>query len=243
MSGVLNNVSGFPGFTATNFRIVNPVQTSTTFGGKMRRVGLGTSYYTFTVKFPPMPRNNAQPIIGFLGSQYGMLDSFQVLLPAESYPRAGYTGTQPTVGGSYAAGTRQIQIVASASSTVLKQGDFFKFTGPAWATGTVYSVGMYVNYLGQDYYCHTAHTAGASFDSSKFQLHSKVYMAVADCVTASNGSAVLDFACGTLLPINANTKLNVTAVPFTVMLANDIQEYEVGIDRTYKLEIDVREIL
>lgn len=243
MSGVINNVGGFPGFVTTNFRIVNPVQTSTTFGGKMRRVGLGINYYTFTVKFPPMPRNNAQPIIGFLASQYGMLDSFQVLLPAESYPRAGYTGAQPTVSTSYAAGTRQITIVASANSAVLKQGDFFKFTGPAWAGTTGYTVGQYVSYLGQDYYCHTAHTSTSSFDSSKFQVHSKVYMAIADCTSASNGSAVLDFACGTILPLTSNTKLNVTAVPFTVMLANDIQEYEVGIDRTYNLEIDVREVL
>jgi len=243
MSGILNNVSGFPGFTTTNFKINNPVQTSTTFGGKVRRVGLGTNFYSFTVKFPPMPRNNAQPMIGFLASQYGMLDSFQVLLPAESYPRAAYAGTQPTVGASYAAGTKQIQIVASANSAVLKQGDYFKFTGPAWVTATAYTVGSYVSYAGQDYYCHTAHTAGASFDSSKFQLHSKVYMAIADCTSASNGSATLDFACGLLLPINSNTKLNVTAVPFTVMLTNEAQEYEVGIDRTYNLEIDVREVL
>lgn len=243
MSGVINSVSNFPGFTTTNFKIVNPVQTSTTFGGKMRRVGLGTNYYTFTMQFPPMTRTRANPLIGFLASQYGMLDSFQVLLPNESYPSAAYTGTTPTVNQSYAAGLRQIGIVATPNRTVLRQGDFFKFTANAWITGFIYNVGAYVSYLGQDYYCHTAHTSGASFDSTKWQLHSKVYMAIADCVSNAGGNATLDFAGGLMLPLSSDAKLNVTAVPFTVMMTNSIQEYEVGLDRMYSMEIDVREVL
>lgn len=243
MSGIINAVTGFPSFTSTNFRLVTPVQTSTTFGGKMRRVGIGTSYYTFTMKFPPMTQTVARPLIGFLGSQYGMLDSFQVYLPIESVPRAGFSGAAPTVSQNYDAGVRQIVISAEANSTVLRQGDFFKFTGNDWISGFVYNVGNYVRYNSQDWYCHTAHTSGASFDSSKFQLHSKVYMAIADCVSSGAGSATLDFACGSLLPLNGTARLNVTSVPFTVMLAGDVQEYEVGVDRMFMMEVDVREVL
>ncbi len=41
-----------PGFQAVNFKINTPTLTSETLSGKKRRVGMGHSYYTFTVKFP-----------------------------------------------------------------------------------------------------------------------------------------------------------------------------------------------
>jgi hypothetical protein len=191
-----------PGFAATNFKIVNPTQTSQTFGGKLRRTGLGVSYYTFTASFPAMTRTQAGPIIGFLASQYGQLDSFQILLPQESYPRANYTATTPRVGISVAAGVKQVVATGiAANQTILRAGDFFKF-----------------------------------------QNHSKVYMAIADCTADAGGQAALNFAGSLVRGVPANTNIVVTAVPFTVVLNNQIQEYEVGVDRTYMLEVDMREI-
>jgi len=191
-----------PGFTTTNFKIINPAQTSSTFGGKMRRAGMGTSFYTFTLQFPPMTRQQAGPIIGFLSAQYGQLESFQVLLPEESYPRANYTGATPRVGLQALPGVKQVTVSnVSPNQTILRSGDFFKF-----------------------------------------QSHSKVYMAIADCTANAGGVATLNFAGSLVRGVAVNESIIVTAVPFTVMLSNDVQEYEIGVDRTYMLELDMREI-
>jgi hypothetical protein len=191
-----------PGFATTNFQIVNPAQTSQTFGGKMRRAGMGTSFYTFTASFPPMTRPQAAPIIGFLSAQYGQLESFQILLPEESYPRANYTGATPRVGLQALPGVKQVTVSnVSPNQTILRSGDFFKF-----------------------------------------QSHSKVYMAIADCTADAGGVATLNFAGSLVRGVSVNDSIIVTAVPFTVVLNNQIQEYEVGLDRTYRLEVDMREV-
>lgn len=120
-----------PGFTATNFKINNPSQVSETFNGKVRRVGLGVSYYSFTVKFPPMTRAQAGPVVGFLAAQYGMMESFQILLPIESYPVANYSFNAPyipTVETAIVSGAKQVNLKGIVGgATVLKAGDFFKF--------------------------------------------------------------------------------------------------------------------
>lgn len=120
-----------PSFTTTNFKLNSPTQTSETFGGKVRRVGLGTSYYTFTAKFPPMTRAQAQPIIAFLAQQYGKLESFQIYLPVESYPLANYSYTTyvPRVVATTAAGQKNVQITdCYPDTTILQAGDYFRFS-------------------------------------------------------------------------------------------------------------------
>ena len=213
-----------PEFTATNFRIVNPAQTSTTFGGKVRRVGLGSTYYTFTVKYPPMVRADAQSIIAFLSTQYGQLDSFEVMLPIESYPRANYTGSTVTVTGGtdtfvidgvtytgYAAGKRQVNVTgATPNAALLKAGDFFKFNWTA-PSGNV--------------------------------THSKVYMAITDETASGSGTNTLNFSGSLMLGVPNGTALTLNAVPFTVILNSDTQAYEVGGGRIYSLEFDVRELI
>lgn len=229
-----------PGFTATNFRINTPNQFTETFGGKIRRTGLGTSYYSFTCKFPPMTRSQAGPVIGFVAAQSGMLDSFQIFLPDQSYPTAGYTGTV-TVVGTYAAGVKQVTVSSSPfNQTILRAGDYFKFTGPTWTSGTAYTVGQYVTLNNVDYVCTEAHTSGLILDTTKFALQTKVYMCTANCTT-TGGSATLFFSGSLLQPLPNGARVNVTAVPFTVMLARDVQEYETGIGRFINMELDMRE--
>jgi hypothetical protein len=244
MSGTLTSMPGFPGFTATNFRINNPTQVSETFGGKLRRVGLGTSFYTFTAKFPPMTKLQAGPIIGFISSQYGMLDSFQMYLPDQSYPLANYQGNTPVVNGNYNAGVKQVTFTTNLGNTlVLRAGDFFKFTGDAWLPNTAYTLGQYVRQGDVDYVCTEAHTSGVILDSAKFSLQTKVYMCIADCTTSAGGGGTLNFSGSLTQPLPNGAKINVTAVPFTVMLDNDVQEYEVGIGRIFNMELDLRELL
>lgn len=230
-----------PGFTTTNFRINTPTQFTETFGGKIRRAGLGTSYYSFSAKFPPMTRSEAGQVIGFVAAQSGMLESFQIFLPDQSYPTAGYAGTV-TVNGNYAAGVKSINITAqTGNSTVLRAGDYFKFTGPTWLPNTSYTAGQYVTLNNVDYVCTETHTSGIILDSAKFALQTKVYMCTSNCTTTVGGSAVLYFSGSLLQPLPNGARINVSAVPFTVMLARDVQEYETGQGRFVNMELDMRE--
>jgi hypothetical protein len=238
MSGTLPTS---PGFTATNFKINTPNQFTETFGGKIRRSGIGTSYYSFTCKYPPMTRSQAGPIIGFVAAQSGMLDSFQVFLPDQSYPTAGYTGTV-TVVGTYAAGVKQVTVSAqTGSSLILRAGDYFKFTGPAWATATAYTAGQYVTQNNVDYVCTSSHTSGLILDTTKFALQTKVYLCASDVNSAAGGGATINFSGSLLQPLPDGARVNVSAVPFTVMLARDLQEYETGVGRMVNMELDMRE--
>lgn len=193
-----------PGFVATNFKINNPAQTSETFNGKIRRVGLGVSFYSFTVKFPPMPRADAGPVIGFLANQYGMMENFTILLPVESYPVANYSFGSPyipTVDTAIVSGAKQVTLKGMVGgATVLKAGDYFKFNN-----------------------------------------HTKVYMCTTDCVANDQGKATLYFAGSVMKDVASNVQLTVKAVPFTVMLASDVQEYESGLGRMINLQLDMRE--
>jgi hypothetical protein len=234
-----------PSFITTNFKINNPTQISNTFGGKVRRVGLGSTYYTYTAKFPPMTREEAQPIIAFLSAQYGQLDSFQMYLPMESFPRANYTGSQITTSGTITAGAKTVGVGGTgiANGTVLlRAGDYFKFTGSAWASSVSYAVNALVKLGSVDYQCVTAHTSGLTFDSTKFVPQTKVYMAISDCICGSGGGT-LNFSGSAMHTIPTGSKLLLNTVPFTVMLNNDIQEYEVGLGRMYNLSVDLREAI
>jgi hypothetical protein len=61
--------------------------------------------------------------------------------------------------GVYQFSADALSLIASKSSTGFKGN---------WAASTNYSVGDSVAYSGVVYYCNTAHTSGASFDSTKF---------------------------------------------------------------------------
>jgi hypothetical protein len=193
-----------PSFVATNFRINNTVQKTETFGGKIRRVGLGTSFYTFTVKFPPMTRAQAGPIVGFIGQQYGMMESFQILLPNESYPVANYSYNSPYIpkpSATFAAGVKNITITGCFPLTaVLNAGDYFKFSN-----------------------------------------HSKVYMCSTNCTSDVSGNATLYFSGSLMKEVGTAVTLTVKAVPFTVLMSSEAQEYESGLGRMVNMSLDLRE--
>lgn len=123
--------SQFPvntGFTAVDFKVVNPSITSQTNSGKIRRVGQGTSYYTWTVKFPPMTPRDFGPVAGFIAQGYGPLYSFEILLPEISYSKTISQSVAPTTVGTIPAGAVNVAVTGcSVSSEVLRAGDFFKF--------------------------------------------------------------------------------------------------------------------
>tara|TARA_R110000822_G_scaffold190302_3_gene329091 strand:+ start:5898 stop:6512 length:615 start_codon:yes stop_codon:yes gene_type:complete len=118
-----------PWFNAVDFSVNTPTITSETNAGKVRRVGYGHSFYSWTVKYPNMTQAQLGPIAGFIAQTRGPLLSFEIVLPQISYtkssnPSVSTVSTSQTI----SAGVSQVTVSgATASSTILLGGDFFKF--------------------------------------------------------------------------------------------------------------------
>jgi hypothetical protein len=79
-------------------------------------------------------------------------------------------------------------------------------------------------------------------DFFKFNNHSKVYMATSDLTSNSGGAGTLQFAGALVKDVPSGTALTITAVPFTAILDNDAQSYEVGFGGVTSLSLDMREV-
>lgn len=193
----------YPSFTSVNFRTVTPAQTSTSLSGKMRRVSLGVSYYTWEVKYPQMEAIDAGTVTGFLGQALGQTFSFEIILPKISYSKStNPPSTTPRTSGSVAVGAKQVSLTnCGANKTVLAAGDYFKFNN-----------------------------------------HSKVYMCVSPCVSNGSGAATLYFTCPLTSAVPTGTDLTITAVPFTAILAEDIQEFDTGVGGITSMTVSMREV-
>jgi hypothetical protein len=90
--------------------------------------------------------------------------------------------------------------------------------------------------------CGTSKTVLAAGDFFKFSNHSKVYMCVSPCTADSSGNATLYFS-GSLTNtiVNGTTTLTITAVPFTAILNEDVQEWSVGYGGLTTLKVGMRE--
>lgn len=187
-------------FTAVNFKINTPTLQTQTNSGMTRRVGMGHSYYSFTINHAPLTPYEYGPIVGFISQQYGPLESFQVVLPELSYSKA--TNQVTTTVSTNAAAARGIDYVSipavASGKTLLRAGDFFKFAN-----------------------------------------HSKVYMCAVSCVA---GDTQLFFSGSLVKDVPSGTNLVIDAVPFTVIMTNEVQQFEVGMGGMTKLELDVREV-
>lgn len=83
----------------------------------------------------------------------------------------------------------------------------------------------------------------AAGDYFKFTNHSKVYMCVTNCTADGSGNATLFFSGSLVNAVPANTtNLTITAVPFTVTLDEEIQEYQVGVGGISNMQLDFREV-
>lgn len=82
----------------------------------------------------------------------------------------------------------------------------------------------------------------AAGDYFKFSNHSKVYMCVSPCTSDSSGNATLYFS-GSLTNniVNGSTTLTITAVPFTMILDGDLQEWTVGNGGITNISVSMRE--
>lgn len=190
-----------PSFEAVNFNVNTPTLTSDTISGKRRRVGMGHSFYTFTVKFPNVREVDMGSILGFVAAQYAGLESFQIALPNISYSKNSYIKDGTTTGavttsGATARGSNVVAISAVTSGQFLNAGDFFKFAN-----------------------------------------HGKVYMCTENYTTGT-----LKFSGRTVEDVPSGTAIVYNAVPFTVVLENEVQQYSVGIGGISTMSLDMREV-
>lgn len=79
-------------------------------------------------------------------------------------------------------------------------------------------------------------------DYFKFANHSKVYMATQDVTSNASGVATVTFSGGLVTNVSSGTRMTITAVPFTVILAEGTQEYEVSQRGITTLALSMREV-
>lgn len=187
-----------PSFNAINFKINTPTLVTQTTSGKSRRVGMGHSFYSFTVKYNNITRYDYGPIAGFIAEQYGPLESFQIVLPELSYSKVGnQTTSTVTTSASVLAGVDNVAVTGVTSGkNLLRAGDFFKFSN-----------------------------------------HSKVYM----CTTTWTSGNPLYFSGSLVKDVPSGTSIVYNAVPFTVLLENNVQQFDTGIGGITQIQLDMRE--
>lgn len=197
MAGTFPN---YPGFQSVNFSVTSPTLVTESISGKRQRVGQGHQFYTFTVRYPSVTQFDMGPVIGFLGAQYGPLETFEIVLPEVSYSKNPFLDTN---------------IVATTTETASRGSNTVNIAGVT-----------------------TENTFLAAGDFFKFNNHSKVYMCTVDYTVGEP----LYFSGGLVSDVPSGTTITYTATPFTVMLDNEVQQYDVGIGGITTMSIDMREV-
>ena len=192
-----------PSFVSVNFKINSPGQTTESMSGKVRRAGLGVSFYTWEVKYANLTPQQYGTVIGFVSRTLGQQYSFEIILPKISYSKAtNQTTFVPQTSAAAAIGAVSVTLSGCGNNkNVLSSGDLFKFAN-----------------------------------------HSKVYMAVDNCVSNGSGVATLFFSGPLQYAVPSSTTLVITAVPLTAILAEDVQEFDVGVGGITSLGLQMREV-
>lgn len=79
-------------------------------------------------------------------------------------------------------------------------------------------------------------------DVFKFANHTKVYTVTDDVTSNGSGEATLFFSGKLVQNVVVDELLTITAVPFTVMLDQDVDEFSVGLGGLTTLEVSFREV-
>lgn len=118
------------GFNAVNFQVNTPTQISETFSGKIRRVGLGVSYYSWEVQYPNLVALDAGTVMGYVSQTLGQQFSFEIILPSISVTALpNQTSETPRTTITAAVGSTSVNLTnCGANAQVLAAGDVFKFS-------------------------------------------------------------------------------------------------------------------
>jgi hypothetical protein len=123
-----NPANAEPIFSTVDFKTVTPTITSTTNSGKLRRVGMGTSYYSWTAKYNNLTDREVGPVLGFIRYCEGGLYSFEIKLPNISNTKTINQVTAAITQVAIPIGSVNVRIsTTNTNSEVLRAGDYFKF--------------------------------------------------------------------------------------------------------------------
>ena len=129
MADLATQYPSSPSFESINFKTVTPTQVTGTMSGKVRRIGMGVSYYTWEVKYPNLSRLEAGTVKGYLAQALGPQFSFEIVLPRLSTSAlATQTASVPRLSATAAIGSTSVTLTNCGNTqNVLAAGDFFKF--------------------------------------------------------------------------------------------------------------------
>jgi len=82
----------------------------------------------------------------------------------------------------------------------------------------------------------------AAGDFIGFQNHSKVYQAVAAVQAEASGNATIFFSCPLQSAVPNNTQVYINGIYFTAVLAENVQEWDVGVGGLTSLSLQMREV-
>jgi len=222
----LRLANGFPdqGFQTVDFKINNPTQTTQSLSGKVRRLGMGVSYYSFTIKYPMISRAKMSALMGYLSQTQGPLYAFDVVLPYISY-----TNLTNQISGNVT--------VTGVTDTWTEGG--ITYTGYKTGRGVVTVTGANGElFAGGDVMRFNDNNTPGNDNTSK---HLKVYMVTND-VTITGGVGTVYFTGGLVDNVPNGTTITYNAVPFQVIMAAEEQVFMVGQGGMGQLEFECREV-
>ena len=126
MSGTFPSTQGLRGLEFSNNQ---PNLINVTLSGRRQAKSQGAQYFSFTVQTPPMNTAEHKDIMGFLASQRGQFDTFEIVLPNLSTPAGSVTGNPLRVATDIDAGLKSIAVTSGLTNKTdyLKRGDLVRF--------------------------------------------------------------------------------------------------------------------
>jgi hypothetical protein len=167
---------------------------------------------------------------GFGVSFYTMAGKYASLTPSQAAPITAFIAQQYGM-------TESFQIVFPRIS-YNKAADYAQAVGNI-KVKTAATKGAYIVALKGLGVSKTVMKAGDFF---KFNGHSKVYMCTEDLVSNSSGEASIYFSGKLVVNVAVDEVLTINAVPFTVILDQDIDEWSVAGGGMTNIEVSFREV-
>ena len=136
MSGSFPSTQGLRGL---DFKNNQPNLISVSVSGRRQAKSQGAQYFSFTVQTPPMTVAEHKKVMGFMASQQGQFEAFQIQLPNISTPQGSVAGNVLDVAGAHTAGDKTINLDGGIASQTgyLKAGDMIRFINTTTAANNV----------------------------------------------------------------------------------------------------------
>ena len=210
-----NSNSGLagPGFASVKFSSEQPISVSRTNSGRVITRAIVSHIWKIQISYNPMTRDEFEPVYNFLLEKRGRLKPFFVKLPQHS-PRTTTSGTY-TIQGPVTAGTSSLLTTVGSLSGGLRPGDMI------------------------------------NINDSQNSNHTKAYQIVRvnDSTNKLSSDSELNLATERrlfIVPPLARDVTNSSTVTYDtplirVILASDVQAYDLGTNNLYKFSLNLEE--